>query len=239
MERPLSFYWNRSRATALAVTLLLHGMAAIWLLSVRTQVTPPESVPHDVIWLPAPEFPQPEPPPPPEPASVAQAPAPMPVVIPAPEEEPESNAITLPDWDGEARAVAREFGREPERRRFGPEPEQEPRQLKSRRPPPSVFEQPLPRVGTAVRTPEGEQILWVSDNCYVSLGSQSLTMREHHALKRGITTCQVGVGKRKARGDLFDPIKRPPKPLPLPKAPSGSQQEPGCGPGADSTSCAP
>jgi hypothetical protein len=239
LERSLSFYWNRSRATALAITLLLHGMAAIWLLSVRMQASPLEPVPPDLIWMPTPETAQPEPPRPPGPASVAAASPPTPIVVPAPEEETESNAITLPDWEGEARAIAREFGREPERRRFGPEPEQEPQQLKSKRPPPSVFERPLPHVGTTVRTPEGEQILWVSDNCYVSLESQSLTMREHHALKRGITTCQIGVGKRKARVDLFDPIKRPPKPLPLPKAPSGTQQEPGCGPGADPTSCAP
>jgi hypothetical protein len=222
LERPLSFYWNRSRATALAITLLLHGMAAVWLLSVRMQVASLEPGPHDLIWMPAPEAAQPEPPPPPGPASVGPLSTPSPIVVPAPEEEPESNAITPPDWEGEARAIAREFGREPERRRFGPEPEQEPQQLESKRPRSSVFERPLPRVGTTVRTPEGEQILWVSDNCYVSLGSQSLTTREHHALKRGITTCQIGVGKRQARGDLFEHITRPPKPLPLSKSPSGT-----------------
>lgn len=232
MERPLPFHWNHSRATALAVTLLLHVAAALWLLAVRVAVPARPAIAPDLVWVPVPVA---EPPPPPEepaPARAALAQAPLPQPKP---EEPESNAITLPDWEAEARAVAAEFGREPERRRFGPEPETEPRQLKSERPPHSVFERPLPRVGTTVWTPEGEQIRWVSDNCYVSLGSQSLTMREHHALKRGITTCQVGIGKRKARGDLFDPIKRPPKPDPI----GGGQQEPGCGPGTDRPGCPP
>lgn len=234
MERPLAFDWNRSRATALALTLFLHGVAAVWLWSVRMNRAPQEPAQSAMIWLPAPERMPPEALPSPESLPPAPAvPVPIPVVGPLPEAEAESNAITLPDWESAARAVAREFGRKPERRRFGPEPEVEPPSLKSARPPHSVFERPLPRVGTTVRTPEGEQILWVSDNCYVSLGSQSLTMREHHALKRGITSCQIGVGKRKARGDLFDPIKRPPQ------APAGKQQEPGCGPGTGQPSCPP
>lgn len=243
----MSFVWNQSRTTALAFTLLLHGMAAVGLLSVRMNVAPLEPVSADMIWLPAPEQPSPEPAPSrePVPAAPTALPHPTPDPLPLPEREPASNAITLPDWEGEARAVAHEFGRAPERRQFGPEPEEKPRQLRSQRPPPSVFERPLPRVGTVVRLPDGEQIKWVSDNCYVSLDSQSLTMREHHALKRGITSCQVGVGKPKARGDLFDPIKRKkvsdtntaaPKRC---QTPSCEQQEPGCGPGTDRPSCAP
>lgn len=238
MERPLSFIWNRSRATALAVTLLLHGVAAIWLLSVRVGAPVPLSVRSDLVWLPMPEPLQPQPrSEPPEPAPiVVPAPVPLPAVALEPEDEPESNAITLPDWEGEARAVARQFAAsKPAPRRFGPEPAGEPPVLRSARPPHSVFERPLPRVGTAVRMPDGEQILWVSDNCYLSLDSQSLTMREHHALKRGITSCQVGVGKRQARGDLFDPIKRKREVGPIP----GDQQEPGCGPGVGEPPCAP
>jgi hypothetical protein len=225
MERPLALQWNRSRAAAVAVTLLVHLGAATWLLSVR--IERPSGLPTepDLVWLPALQ----------EPPQSAPAPMafqgaradPVPVLpVAASPDAPESTAITLPDWAAEARAAAAQYGRGPDIRRFGPEPEGEAPRLRSKRPPPSVFERPLPRVGTTVRTPEGEQILWVSDNCYISLASQSLTLGDIHAARNGIRTCQYGIGRRKVRGDLFDPIRKP-------------QQEPGCGSGSGPQSCPP
>ena len=85
--------------------------------------------------------------------------------------------------------------------------------------PPSIFEQPLPRVGKTVVTPDGETIIWVSDYCFVSISSRSIALKELHEGRQGVRTCilaQFG-GDKKARSDLFDAIKRPPPP-----------QEPGC-----------
>ena len=68
-------------------------------------------------------------------------------------------------------------------------------------------------------TPDGETIIWVSDYCYVSISSRSLTQKEIHDARKGVRMCvlaQFG-DEKKARDDLFDSIKRPPPP-----------QEPGC-----------
>lgn len=227
--------WNRSRAAALAATLLLHAVVAVWLLGART-ASPPVLVEQPMsVWLPA--LTDRIPPPPVEPSPITIEPL-EPSVLPVLEPAADS-AITQPalDWEGTAREVARAAGGGVERRRFGPAPEDEPRQLKSKRPPPGVFERPLPRVGTTVKTPEGETILWVSDNCYIPLESMSLTMQDFHKARQGVRRCQYGVGKKKARGDLFDPVKRPPKPLQGPR--SQEQQEPGCRPGDGAQSCAP
>ena len=232
---PLPSTWNRSRATALAATVLLHAVVAVWLLAART--APPAVLVEQPmpIWVPVPT--DRVPPPPVEPLPIAIEPV-EPSVLPVLEPAADS-AISQPalDWEGAAREVARAVGGGVERRRFGPEPEDGPRQLKSKRPPPSVFERPLPRVGTTVTTPEGETILWVSDNCYIPIESMSLTMQDFHKARQGIRRCQYGVGKKKARGDLFDPIKKPPKPLPEPRP--QQQQEPGCRPEGGAQSCTP
>lgn len=224
--------WNQSKATALAAALALHLGLACWLLSLRFDQ--PASVERTLSfeWLSPP--PEPERPPPPLPMPLAPAAVEAPQIV-LPELEEESQAIALPDWLAEGRAVAGSFGQAPERRGFGKEPS-EPPQLKSKRPPPSVFEQPLPRVGTTVKTPEGETILWVSDNCYISLGSQSLTMGDFHKARNGIRRCQIGVGRKKPRDDLFDPIKRPRKGA---DPASTEQQEPGCRREEGSAPCAP
>lgn len=232
---PLPSTWNRSRATALAATLLLHAVVAVWLLGART-ARPPALIEQPIpVWLPAAT--DRIPPPPVEPLPITNEvvePSVLPVLEPAAD-----SPITrpVPDWEGTAREIARAVGGGVERRRFGPEPEDEPRQLKSKRPPPSVFERPLPRVGTAVTSPEGETILWVSDNCFITLGSISLTMQDLHKARQGVRRCQYGVGKKKARDDLFDPVKKPPKPLPEPRP--QEQQEPGCRPEGGAQSCAP
>lgn len=94
---------------------------------------------------------------------------------------------------------------------------------------PSVFEKPLPRVGETVVTAEGETIIWVSDYCYVSVQSRSLTLKDVHAGRNGVRTCILAqFGARKAvRGDLFESIKRPPPP-----------QESGCNREGIGLSCA-
>jgi len=235
VQLPLPSTWSRSRAKALAATLLLHAVVAVWLLGARTAL-PPVLVEQPMpVWLPA--VTDRIPPPPVEPLPVTIEPI-EPSVLPVVEPAADS-AISQPrpDWEGAARQVARAVGGGVERRRFGPEPEDEPRQLKSKRPPPSVFERPLPRVGTTVTSPEGETILWVSDNCYIPIASMSLTMQDFHKARQGVRRCQYGVGKKEARGDLFDPIKKPSKPLPEPRL--REQQEPGCRPEGGAQSCAP
>jgi len=199
--------WNRSRATAFAATSLLHLVLAAWLLSLRMGASPSAAEIAEIEWLP-PSQPLP--------------PAPLPELAPFQGESVEPPTILLPmpeeiappaaesDWYGDARAVAQALRGSPERRSFAP-PEKPDRKLKSAPDgPPPLFEQPLPRVGTTVTTAQGETILWVSDYCYISLSSTSLTMQAIHEARRGVRTCIIPVGKRKARDDLFDHLKKPP-----------------------------
>ena len=102
----------------------------------------------------------------------------------------------------------------PAYRRFGEVPEGPPERPKAVYPP-SIWPKPLPRVGKTVTTDRGETIVWVSDHCYVSISSRSLTQKEIHEARKGVPTCVIPIGKREPRDDLFDAIKRPP-------------QEPGC-----------
>lgn len=217
--------WNRSRATALGLTLLLHLLAAFFFLvhGVSRQSAVEES---NFIWLPAARQP-----PQAAPATALPSDAP-PLRIgpinaePLPMPRPEVGDLEPPDWSATAREVAKGFGAKPSYQPFGEVPKGPPERPKDQYPP-SIWEQPLPRVGKTVVTPDGETILWVSDNCWVSLGSRSLTLQHIHQARQGVRMCQIGVGKKKVRGDLFDSIKRPPPP-----------QEPGCGPDGVGQSCA-
>ena len=77
------------------------------------------------------------------------------------------------------------------------------------RPPPTIFEEPSPRIGRTDRTAEGEQILWLTKNCYASLGSDSLILKDVHAFHRKLgRICEFGLPPP-PRGDLFAPLKRP------------------------------
>lgn len=206
---------NRSKAAALAATLVLHAVVMAWLLMLRFDLPPVTIVEEHLTWLP--DFLKPPPPPPPpieEPSQapvlipVEQLPFPIPII-----ELPASEVVSLPDWFADARAVAGAIGKEPSYRKFGETPKAPPGRPKEEYPP-SIWEKPLERVGKAYRTPEGEQILWVSDNCFISLGSQSLTMADFHKARNGVRRCNIGAGRREPRGDLFDHLKRP-KPDPL------------------------
>ena len=214
--------WNQSRATAAATTLLLHLVLAAWLSSLRVSLPPPLAT-EAMIWLPESR----SLPPPPrvvpslvsaEPVRAAPLPPPEPEAMP-----PESRAR---DWYGDARAVAGELGRRPEHHAFGAGPA-ESRQEPKPKDEPTVFEKPLPRVGTTVTTPEGETILWVSDYCYISLSSTSLTMQEFHQARQGVRRCIIPIGERKARDDLFEHLIREPE----------GQQEPGCRKDGRAPSC--
>ena len=132
------------------------------------------------------------------------------------------------DWYGDARAVARALGGAPERRAFGAGPAESGQQPKQQAEP-TVFEKPLPRVGTTVTTPEGETILWVSDYCYISLSSTSLTLQDFHQAWQGVRRCIIPIGERKPRDDLFEHLIREPE----------RQQEPGCRKDGRAPSCTP
>ncbi|MFZ2507130.1 MAG: hypothetical protein WAW79_01475 [Steroidobacteraceae bacterium] len=206
--------WNRSRATAIAATLLLHLLLAAWFLSLKPGTPPVELGIAEFDWAPPSEMPPPLQlmPSLAEPAQVPMMPLPMP--------EPTMPPPVQYDWYGDGRAVAGALERSAGRRGFGAAPGNSGRKLKSGRDgPPPLFEQPLPRVGSSVRTPEGETILWVSDYCYISLDSMSLTMKDFHDARRGIRTCIVPIGRRTPRTDLFDHLEKPPTgqpPLPRP-----------------------
>lgn len=206
MEWPLPFWWNRSRATALAATLSLHVIVAAWLLAERAGMPAQRPMEVPPIWLPV--LRPLEPPPPGERPTVIAEPWVEPATAIRPEFSPEAPvALPTPDWLGEARAVAGAIGREPQRRTFGEMPKAPAGRPKEEYPP-SIYEPPLPRVGTTTTSPEGETVLWVSDNCYIPLESTSLTMRHFHEARQGIRRCQIGLGRKKPRGDLFDHLKR-------------------------------
>lgn len=216
--------WNRSRAAAVLVALLLHLVVGFWLLLPRTVLRLEQAIEDRLVWLPQPEVaPAPPPPldaglPPAQVAPITAAPLPLPEIVPA----------ERPDWSSTAREVAKGMTAAPTYQRFGETPKGPPERPKDAYPP-SIFDEDLPRVGTTVTTAEGETIIWVSDYCYVSISSRSLTQKEIHDARKGVRTCvlaQFG-GEKKARDDLFDSIKRPPLP-----------QEPGCNEEGIGQSCA-
>lgn len=231
MDLALPAGWNRPRATALAATLLLHVLVAAWLLALRFE---PAQAP--ILETPPPWLATPEPVPPPVATAPALAPPQLEPITVAPRFEP-LPVIAVPhfyDFEGAARDVARAIGGGPSRRGFGGPLEDSDKRPKVEAPP-TIWKKPLPRVGTTVTTPEGETIIWVSDYCYISLYSRSLTMQELHQGRQGVRTCilyQFG-GKKKPRDDLLQAIRRPSKPLP------NEEQKPGCGPGDDTQSCTP
>jgi hypothetical protein len=215
---------DRSRATALGATALLHLAVILWLLALRFDLPEKLAEELDIAWLPEPE-----------------APSPPPVESNcSPRESGRSPRRRLScqclsscrprrrTWSSEARNFAKGLIAAPPYRPFGefPKgPEERPKDIY----PPSIWPKPLPRVGTTVTTPEGETIMWVSDYCYVSLSSRSLTQQGIHDARNGVRTCifaQFG-GEKEARGDLFDEIKRPKPP-----------QEPGCNVEGIGLSCA-
>ncbi len=213
---------------AILATLLLHLVVGLWLLQAWTVRRIEQVIDERLVWLPQPPpAALPDPPPPPleaglPPAQVAPiTAAPLPLL-------PEVVPTDRPDWSATAREVAKGMTTAPTYQRFGETPkgpEERPRDAY----PPSIFDEDLPRVGTTVTTAEGETIIWVSDYCYVSISSRSLTQKEIHDSRKGVRTCvlaQFG-GKKKARDDLFDSIKRPPPP-----------QEPGCNKEGIGQSCA-
>jgi hypothetical protein len=207
MKLPLPQAWNRSRVAALAATVLLHVALIGWIAMLRFEVPLSAVVESEPLWFPA----LPPRPPPPIPAgrmpasgiSIEPESVPFPVPsLPVIEGEPDR------DWYDDARDVAGATGGGPKRKAFGKTPmapESRPKEVF----PPSIYPKPLARVGTTFRTLEGELILWVSDNCYIPLESQSLTMQDFHQARAGIRRCNLPLGKRKPRDDLFDHLKRP------------------------------
>jgi hypothetical protein len=220
--------WNRSRATAIGATLVLHVLAVWWLLLLRFEL--PEELAEELtmLWQAPPAAPVETPQPPPlatdvPPSAVAPIAAPL---LPLP--EPLLVPGAAPDWSQAARDVAKGMTTGPSYQPFGEVPKG-PQKRPQEQYPPSIWPKQLPRVGTTVETPDGETIIWVSDYCYVSISSRSLTQKEIHDSRKGIRTCilaQFG-DKKKARDDLFDPIRRPPPP-----------QEPGCSKEGVGQSCA-
>lgn len=218
--------WSRSRTTAVCLTLVLHAMMAWWLLALRFEVPAALVEELDFAWRPAPSAPAPMPAdalpadvPPPAVAPITAPPLPMPV--------PEVTTAARPDWSGTAREVAKGMTTGPSYEPFGETPKGRAERPKEQYPP-SIWQKPLPRVGKTVVTPEGETIIWVSDYCYVSISSRSLTQKEIHDGRKGVRMCVLAEfgGEKNARDDLFDSIKRPPP-----------TQEPGCGKDGVGQSC--
>ncbi|MBP8297993.1 MAG: hypothetical protein KAX84_17920 [Burkholderiales bacterium] len=106
------------------------------------------------------------------------------------------------DWYAEARAVAREAAKKATTDPVNPFAHRYPKP--PGRPPPSVFRPEVVNKGRIVRNADGERIIWINENCYISLGSDSIALRDVHAAHRNVTFCRIPLGKRQARGDLFE-----------------------------------
>lgn len=228
----LPFDWTSSRATAFAATLSLHVVVILWLLALHFELPDPFAGDLEFLW---PALPQPEPvvaPPLPVPADVPPSPAPAGSPAPITAAPLPSPFLARPPdeegWSNIAKDAARRMTTPSPYPRFGEFPKG-PQEKPSELYPPSIFDKPLPRVGQTVTTAEGETIIWVSDYCYVSVRSRSLTQQDVHAARNGVRTCILAEfgGHKEARGDLLDPIKRSPPP-----------QEPGCNTEGIGLSCA-
>src|SRR6188508_3266218 len=103
MDLPVG--WNRSRATALGATALLHLGVILWLLALRFDLPEKLAEELDIAWLPEPEPALPPPPPvesnlPPSRSAPITAP---PLALPVPAFTPPAS----PDWSAEAREFAK------------------------------------------------------------------------------------------------------------------------------------
>ncbi len=214
-EAALVFRLDRSRAIALAATLILHVAAILWLLALRFEQPVAVFLEELPIWLPSlpalpalpPQAPDPDERPYPDSAPV-MLPVPRPPVIPAPIVPRKRDAL---GWFDDARdAAGKVVGKESPYRRFGEFPKAPTGRPKEEYPPSIWTENPKGLAGKVERTAEGEQILWVSDTCYISLGTQSLTMKDFHKAREGIRRCNIPLGRKEPRSDLFEHLKRKP-----------------------------
>lgn len=210
-EAALVFRLDRSRAIALAATLTLHVVALFWLLALRFEQPVAVILEERLVWLPA----LPPLPPPLESDQLPELDS-APVMLPMlrPEVTPRVVVPRLRDalgWQQDARDAADAVvGKESPYYRFGEFPKAPTGRPKEEYPP-SIWAVPSKgRKGTAERTPEGELILWVSDDCYIPLGTQSLTMADIHKAREGVRRCIIPLGRKKPRSDLFEHLKRKP-----------------------------
>jgi hypothetical protein len=186
--------------------VLLHGV--LILLIARSDQRPPQDSLVTSIWLDVQSVePRVETPPPPEeeqnrarePASSSRAP---PI-----QESPPSTAISIevprtPDWHASATlAASAAVGREVEkqgRRQFGPR--EEPAKAAAA---PSIFDQPRHKLGDLGEDALGYKVVWLGDNCYTALEAP-MSQLGRVAMILNATMCAYPVGKKPARGDLFD-----------------------------------
>jgi hypothetical protein len=118
-----------------------------------------------------------------------------------------STAITgesprVPDWHASAilaasAAVDRAI-EEKGRRSFGPR-EQPAAPPKT----PSIFETPKHKLGDVSEDAMGYTSVWLSDSCYTAL-EEPMSHVGRVAMILGATMCVYPIGKKPARGDLFD-----------------------------------
>lgn len=86
------------------------------------------------------------------------------------------------------------------------------------------------RTGTSEKLADGESIFWINENCYVTTDSDSLLQKDLHDMHRGMTRCVLRLGKREARGDLFDKLPNHER-KPWPGDPTLPDSRGGTGPG--------
>ena len=205
--------WNRSRATALGATALLHLAVILWLLALRFDLPEKLAEDLDIAWLPEPETALPPPPP----VESALPPA----ARRADHRRAASGArarftAAPPDWSAEARDFAKGLTAAPPYRPFGEFPKG-----------PESGRRTAPTLdladAAAARRHDGDDARGGDDHLglgqLLGLGLVAQPHVEGHP-RRPERRPDVQPGRsarRRRESDLFDSIKRPPPP-----------QEPGC-----------
>jgi hypothetical protein len=74
---------------------------------------------------------------------------------------------------------------------------------------PSIFTTPKHKLGDSELDPLNYDIVWHNDRCYTELGKPVTPRADAHFNLPKIPKCRlIGIGKKKARGDLFEHLKR-------------------------------
>jgi hypothetical protein len=114
-----------------------------------------------------------------------------------------------PDWSISgaiaAQALVEDLERARSYRPLGPSPKPAERPGK----PPSIYTTPKHQLGDAELDPLNQDIVWHSDRCYTELGKPVTPRVDARQGFPNLRKCRlIGIGKKEARGDLFEHLKR-------------------------------
>lgn len=137
-----------------------------------------------------------------------------PVDVPAADSN-EIDANKSLDWHDAANAAIRQSLQaataKPRTREFGIS-SQQPQQAVA---PPSPFTQPAHRLGDIIKTANGDDLVWLSENCYHVVNSDAAHFSSFIAgmpdISKTYVKCKKALGDTQSNSHLFDHLKPPPE----------------------------